>query len=27
VLDRAADYGPQWKAIVSIAAKFGCTAA
>ena len=26
VLDHAADYGSQWEAIVSIAAKFGCTA-
>ena len=26
VLDHAADYGSQWEATVSIAAKFGCTA-
>ena len=26
VLDHAGDYGSQWEAIVSIAAKFGCTA-
>ena len=26
VLDHAGDYSSQWEAIVSIAAKFGCTA-